>query len=128
MVRTWVPTRHQRRLRRKEERYKPRLTTVPISVSDERWLDQFIRRIQFWSFGFFKVRKDTMSTKFRIYTRNKIFKKKLIPLIEAAFPDGCKVTPVIGYKYRNTFDVKLYRPMRWDQFIFKVVKALQDLL
>ncbi len=126
MARNFSPTRSKRA--RKERYYKPRITRVPISVSDEKWLDQFIRKIQFWSFGFFKVGRDTESTKFRIYTRRKILRKKLIPLIETAFPEGCKVTPVTGYKFRNTFDVKLYDPIRWDQFIFKVVKALQDLL
>ncbi len=116
------------KFRRKEDRYKPHMTAVPLSVSDEKWLDQFIRRIQFWSFGFFRVKRDTLSTKFRVYTRRRIFKDKLIPLIEAAFPEGVKVTPVFGYKYRNTFDVKIYSPIRWDHFIFEVVKALQDLL
>ena len=80
MGRTWIPTRSSGRLRRKEERYKPHMTTVPLSLSEEKWLDQFIGKIQFWSFGFFKVRRDTLSTKFRIYTRRKIYRKKLIPL------------------------------------------------
>lgn len=124
MGRNFSPTK----FRRKEARYKPHMTVVPLSVSDEKWLDQFIRRIQFWSFGFFRVKRDTLSTKFRVYTRRRIYRDKLIPLIEVAFPEGVKVTPVFGYKYRNTFDVKIYSPIRWDHFIFEIVKALQDQL
>ena len=52
MARNFSPTRSKRA--RKERYYKPRITRVPISVSDEKWLDQFIRKNQFWFFGFFK--------------------------------------------------------------------------
>jgi hypothetical protein len=124
MGRNFVPSKY----RRLDKRHKDPTVQVPLSVSDEKWLDQFIGKIQFWSFGFFKVKKDTVSTKFRVYTRRRISRQGLSILIKELFEGGCTVTPVFGYKWRNTFDVKLYRPMRWDQFIFRIVKALQDFL
>jgi hypothetical protein len=95
---------------------------------DEEYLNQFLGRIFFWSFGFNKTGPYTHSTKFRVCTHRFIPQHKLSSLVEGAFQNGCEVKPVQGYSFRHTFDVKTTTPLRWDEFVWRIVKALEGVL
>lgn len=120
------------RLAEKRLQGNERTSQVDIDLNldqiDKEYLDKFFRKIWFWSFTIRKVRPEMHASKFRVVTHRHIPKDKLIRLIEGAFPDGCKVTLMMGYVYRHTFDVRTPAPMRWDEFIWKVTKSLGGVL
>lgn len=107
-----------------------RTSSVDIDISqiDRDYLDRFLGKIFYWSFTLGKIKPTTRTSKFRVVTHRHIPRHKLIPLVEAAFPDGCKVTLVRGYSFTHTFDVRTTFPLRWDEFIWKCTNALEDIL
>lgn len=107
---------------------KPTSRVEIPSDTDKAWLDAFSGRIFFWSFTIGKIKPHYHDTQFRVVTHRHIPVRKLITLVEGAFPDGSKVTPVMGYNFRHTFDVKTTAPMRWDAFIWHITKALEGAL
>jgi len=114
----------------KRRRGNERTSSVDIDVTqiDKEYLNKFLGKIFFWSFTIGKVNPHTHTTKFRVVTHRHIPKHKLIPLVEKVFPDGCRVTPVRGYSFTHSFDVKTVSPWRWDDFIWRVTKALEGVL
>ncbi len=114
----------------KRRRGNERTSSVDIDVNqiDTEYLSKFLGKIFFWSFTIGKVNPHTHTTKFRVSTHRHIPKYKLIPLVEGALPDGSKVTPVRGYNFRHTFDVKIASPWRWDSFVWRITKALEEVL
>ncbi len=100
---------------------------MPTDVEKE-WLDTFYGKIFFWSFTFGRVRPSDHSSIFRVCTHRYIPKHKLLPLIDAAFPDGCKTTLVRGYSFTHSFDVRTSAPLMWSTFITRIAKALEDVL
>jgi hypothetical protein len=101
---------------------------VPVTGhTDADWLDQYVDRIQFWSYTLFKVRPGDYATKFRVYTQNHIPEAALRKMLIQRMP-GCQVYICWGYKLRNTFDVRFREPVRWDTFIWRCVQALEGYL
>ena len=101
---------------------------IDLTELDTDYLDKFMGRIAFWSFTYRRIKPESHASKFRIFTHRYIPKDKLARLVEAAFPDGCKVTFILGYKYRHTFDVRTTYPLRWDEFIWRITKSLEAVL
>lgn len=134
-MRRFIPTPSQRKGQKKKGRKgsnqterNMRKVLLHQEEINEEWLNRFSGRIFFWSFSFVKVRPDTLATKFRVYTKRLISKRKLFDAIEGAFPEGCSVEPCWKYRWRHTFDIKTTAPMRWDAFIWRVCKALEELV
>ena len=111
--------------RANKKTHKVSLNHVEI---DPEWLDKFLGKIFFWSFTIGKIRPSDHTTVLRVTTHNYVPKHKLFPLVEAAFPDGCKVSLVRGYVFTHSFDIRLPEPMRFDKIISRVTKALGDVL
>ncbi len=112
-----------------EKRVNKPTSQVKIPSQDEKeWLDKFSGLIFFWSFTIGKVKPHDHSTIFRVTTHRYVPKHKLFPLVEAAFPEGCKVSLVRGYVFTHSLDVRTTDPMRWDEFILRVTKALEGVL
>ena len=101
---------------------------IDLTELDTDYLDKFMGRITFWSFTYRRIKPENHASKFRVVVHRHIPEHKLIPLVESAFPDGCKVTILMGYKYRHTFDVKTTYPLRWDKFIWQITKSLEGAL
>lgn len=95
---------------------------------DPLWLNTFLGRIFFWSFTLKKCRPSDHTTKLRVSTHNFVPKYKLFPLVEKAFPEGCEVKLVRGYNFTHSFDLKLSKPLRFDDIIWRVTKSLEDVL
>jgi len=114
----------------KKEMKNKRTTKISINTEelDPQWLDRFMGRIFFWSFTVRKVRPSDHTSKLRISTHNYIPKHKLFTQVEAAFPEGCEVKLVPAYQYTHSFDIRLGRPLRFDEIIWRVTKALEDVL
>ena len=115
----------QKRLKGNE---KTSSVDIDVSKIDREYLDKFLGKIFFWSFTIGKIKPHMHASKFRVVTHRYIPKYKLIPLVEAAFPDGCKVTLMMGYSFTHTFDVRTTDPMRWDEFISKCTSALETVI
>jgi len=101
---------------------------IDITQINIEYLDKFLGRIFFWSFTIGKIKPYMHTTRFRVVTHRHIPVRKLISLVEGAFPDGSKVSPVMGYNFRHTFDVHTSAPFRWDAFIWRVTNALEGVL
>lgn len=124
-MRNFIPKPAQRKDQRNHRDQKVKrvqLESAPNSDSD---LDRFKNRIFFWSFSFVKVRPDTYSSKFRVYTKRLIPVKNLFELVEKVFPEGCLIKPCWKYKWRHTFDVKTAVPLTWEDFITRTCHALE---
>lgn len=117
-------------IERRRDKGNERTSSVDIDISqiDEEYLNKFLGKIFFWSFTIGKVKPHTHTTKFRVVTHRHVPVRKLVSLVEKAFPDGSKVTPVRGYNFRHTFDVKTAFPLRWDSFVWRITKSLEDVL
>ena len=125
MRNNYRPTPSEIKERRKKE--STQQVFIPPEEIDEEYLDKFLGRIFFWSFTISKIRPDDQTTKFRVCTHRYISPYVLTPLIEKVIP-GCKVNPVAGYSFRHTFDVKTVEPLRWDDFMWLIVNALETKL
>lgn len=91
-------------------------------------LSEYIGRIFFWSFTIRKPKPTDHATKFRVNTFRYIPIHKIIDRIEAAFLEGCKVKPVLGYSFRRTFDVHITNPVTWVEIQRLTTNAIKDLL
>ena len=116
----WVPNPSGR----KDNRSNGITVGVNHNIIDEVWLDQFIGKIEFWSHSIIKVRPDSKSTKFRIYTKQRISLKKVTDIFSETFP-GCIVKPYLFYNKTHTVDVRTKDPVTWRDFIWKTVNALR---
>ena len=121
-----TPSKIVERRRRGNERTSS--VDIDINQIDTEYLNKFLGKIFFWSFTIGKVGPHTHTTKFRVCTHRYVPVSKLISLVEETFPDGCKVTPVRGYNFRHTFDVKTAAPMRWDSFVWRITRSLEGVL
>jgi len=128
MGRRFRPTPSKIVERRRQGNERTSSVDIDLSQIDTEYLDKFLGRIFFWSFTIGKIKPHMHTTKFRVVTHRHIPVRKLISLVEETFPDGCRVTPVRGYNFRHTFDVKTASPWRWDDFIWRVTRALEGVL
>lgn len=128
MGRRFRPTASKLIERRREKDPRTNQVDIPTFDIDKDYLDKFLGRIFFWSFTMGKVKPYHHATLFRICTHRYVPKQKLPILIEPMFPEGCRIIPVKGYSFRHTFDVKTTHPMKWKEFIQRIVKALEGVL
>lgn len=107
-----------------------RTTKVSIEPNevDPEWLNKYLGLIFFWSFTFRKCLPSDHTTKLRVSTHNYIPSHKIFPRIEKLFPDGVEVKLVRAYQFTHAFDIKLSKPLRFDDIIWKVTKAMEDIL
>ena len=104
---------------------------VDLKISKENiedYLNEYKGRIFFWSFTISKARADDMTTKFRVVTHQFVPEYKILDRIHKAFPNGCVVKPVIGYRLRHTFDVTTFELYEWWLLQYRIVRALEDLI
>ena len=125
MNNNYRPTPSMRKSQRSRSLNEKATLVHPDTLIDEDWLDQYQGRISFWSYSFTKVRPDTKSSKFRVYTRQFIPLHRLKQLIQEKIPES-QAYPLWGYSYRHTFDVRTLQPMPWAVFIWETVTALGD--
>ncbi len=95
---------------------------------DEEVLAKAYGKIFFWSFTVTKIKPTDHATVFRVCSHRFINILRVRNLVEPAFPEGCRITPVRGYKYLHTFDVKVTNPLMWKTFIQRIVKALEGVI
>ncbi len=114
----------------KRRRGNERTSSVDIDVTqiDEEYLNKFLGKIFFWSFTISKVKPHHHTTKLRISTHNFVPKNKIFHRIEEVFPDGCEIKLVRGYQFTHSFDLKLSNPMRYDEIIWRVTRAMEEVL
>jgi len=123
MTKTYTPHPYQRSDKRKQQIC--RLTQVEAEETIEE-LKNYFPYIQFWSHSFFKVQPHTVATKFRIYTRKRLSKRKTERLIEQNFPVRTRVKFVKPYNFTHSIDIITSKPMRWDDFMINTIKTFGD--
>ncbi len=121
--------RRQKRIVYAENNESTSIVELDRSQIDVEYLNKFIGKIFFGSYTIRKISSPNIRTsRFSVSTKRHIRARKLIPLVEGAFPRGSKVTLSRGYKYLHEFNVKTAASLRWDEFIWRIVKALEDVL